>query len=75
MGFGGFFGGWGPAGFGGGNCGPEGQGGFGPGRSAHPVSVAVSAAPGSVRASGPGFALKRAAVGTAALAARRTGHG
>lgn len=57
MGFGGFSGGWGPAGFGGGNCGPEGQGGFGGGFGG----------PGFGKGFGPGFALKRAAVGTAAL--------
>lgn len=57
MGFGGFSGGWGPAGFGGGNCGTEGQGGFGGGFGG----------PGFGKGFGPGFALKRAAVGTAAL--------
>lgn len=63
MGFGGFFGG-GPAGFGGGNCGPGehggfgGFGGFGPG---------ASGGPGFGGGFGPKFALKRAAVGTAAL--------
>ena len=67
MGFGGFFGGWGPAGFGGGNCGPEGQGGFGPGAFGAPGFGGGFGGPGFGKGSGPGFALKRAAVGTAAL--------
>jgi hypothetical protein len=62
MGFGGFFGGFGPAGFGGGNCGPEGQGGFGPGGFGAPGFGG-----GFGGGFGPKFALKRAAVGTAAL--------
>ncbi|MEV0669481.1 hypothetical protein [Mycobacterium sp. NPDC050441] len=66
MGFGGFGGGWGPAGFGGGSCGHEGQGGFGPG------GFGASGFGGGLGGGfgggfGPGFALKRAAVGTAAL--------
>ncbi len=59
MGFGGFFGGGGPAGFGGGNCGHEGHGGFGGGFGGF--------GGGFGKGFGPGFALKRAAVGTAAL--------
>ncbi|NKZ10642.1 hypothetical protein HGA11_06590 [Mycolicibacterium septicum DSM 44393] len=62
MGFGGFGGGFGPAGFDGGNCSPEGQGGFGPG-----AFGGGFAGPGFGKGFGPGFALKRAAVGTAAL--------
>lgn len=64
MGFGGFFGG-GPAGFGGGNCGPGEQGGFGgfgPGAFGGPGFGG-----GFGGGFGPKFALKRAAVGTAAL--------
>ncbi|GAS91640.1 hypothetical protein [Mycolicibacterium brisbanense] len=61
MGFGGFFGGWGPAGFGGGNCGPGEHGGFGG------FGAGGFGAPGFGGGFGPGFALKRAAVGTAAL--------
>lgn len=64
MGFGGFFGG-GPAGFGGGNCGPGehgGFGGFGPGAFGGPGFGG-----GFGGGFGPKFALKRAAVGTAAL--------
>lgn len=64
MGFGGFFGG-GPAGFGGGNCGPGEQGGFGgfgPGAFGGP-----GVGGGFGGGFGPKFALKRAAVGTAAL--------
>lgn len=57
MSFGGFFGGFGPAGFGGGNCAPQGPGGFGgPGFGG-----------GLGKGFGPGFGLKRAAIGTAAL--------
>lgn len=62
MGFGGFFGGGGPAGFGGGSCGPEGQGGFGGG-----FGVPGFGGPGFGKGFGPGFGLKRAAIGTAAL--------
>jgi hypothetical protein len=64
MGFGGFFGG-GPAGFGGGNCGPGEQGGFGgfgPGAFGGPGFGG-----GFGGGFGPKVALKRAAVGTAAL--------
>lgn len=64
MGFGGFFGG-GPVGFGGGNCGPGEQGGFGgfgPGAFGGPGFGG-----GFGGGFGPKFALKRAAVGTAAL--------
>ena len=62
MGFGGFGGGWGPAGFGGGSCGHEGQGGFGPGGFGGGFG-----GPGFGKGFGPGFALKRAVIGTAAL--------
>ncbi|WP_396913525.1 hypothetical protein [Mycolicibacterium sp.] len=62
MGFGGFFGGFGPGGFGGGNCSPHGEGGFGPGAFAGGFGGGFGG-PGF----GKGFALKRAAVGTAAL--------
>lgn len=64
MGFGGFFGGGDPAGFGGGNCGPGGQGGFGGFGGFGPGAFG---APGFGGGFGPGFGLKRAAVGTAAL--------
>ncbi|OMC05294.1 hypothetical protein [Mycolicibacterium fortuitum] len=66
MGFGGFFGGFGPGGFGGGNCGPHGEGGFGPGEFAGGFGGGFGG-PGFGKGFGPGFALKRAAVGTAAL--------
>lgn len=66
MGFGGFFGGFGPGGFGGGNCGPEGPGGFGRGAFGGGFGGGFGG-PGFGKGFGPGFALKRAAVGTAAL--------
>ncbi|MED5811426.1 hypothetical protein VST63_03560 [Mycolicibacterium sp. 050232] len=66
MGFGGFVGGFGPAGFGGGNCGPEGPGAFGPGAFGGGFGGGFGG-PGFGKGFGPGLALKRAAVGTAAL--------
>jgi hypothetical protein len=66
MGFGGFGGGWGPAGFGGG-CGHEGQGGFGPGAFGAGGFGGGFGGGGFGKGFGPGFALKRAVIGTAAL--------